>query len=621
MTDRQQASARRHSGADYPAWVRELDYTLPVTPQYVVSGNIRDLHLLPESAPGFPDLASTLDVLTDLFRANGYSTVLTYDVIDGLSVLSEDVPGAAGRIVDGARPGAAIAMTLTRFGETVRRVVHSPVGPVAIIVDYGSRLQRSPSDVDQELHSQLAVAQKLANTASRPLPTPARPQGIYNVVVWMVDQEGDLPHWLTSDERVRTISIPSPTMTTRFEAAERIMPSVAAYPDDVHEGIAVVRRFAELTHGMSLLDIREIGRLAVANQTPVPRIDEAIRGYRIGITDNPWKQTRVLENIRRGAETLGVRVIGQDAAIRKSLDILMRSSIGLTGAHSGGHATRPQGVLFFAGPTGVGKTELAKSLAHLLFGTEDAYIRFDMSEFSSEQSEARLIGAPPGYVGHDAGGELTNAVRQRPFSIILFDEIEKAHPRILDKFLQILEDGRLTDGAGSTVYFSDAVIIFTSNLGVYRDEGGTRVPIVVPGMQDYETLTAKVREAIRDDFITRVGRPELLNRIGENIVVFDFITADMGRRILSKYLDNISIRLAQQRGISLTIPEHVKETVASATITPDALAFGGRGIGNSLELVFLNPLARALFEGSVAPGEVTVKSVQPTADGWEVLLG
>src|SRR5690606_1955709 len=115
--------------------------------------------------------------------------------------------------------------------------------------------------------------------------------------------------------------------------------------------------------------------------------------------------------------------------------------------------------------TGVGKTELAKALAEVLFGAEDAYIRFDMSEFSAEHSEARLIGAPPGYVGHSAGGELTNAVRERPFSVLLFDEIEKAHPRILDKFLQILDEGRLTDGSGSTVHFSESLIVFTSNLG------------------------------------------------------------------------------------------------------------------------------------------------------------
>jgi ATP-dependent Clp protease ATP-binding subunit ClpA len=150
------------------------------------------------------------------------------------------------------------------------------------------------------------------------------------------------------------------------------------------------------------------------------------------------------------------------------LDILKRTSIGLTGAQSRGLSARPRGVLFFAGPTGVGKTEMAKSIAEIVFGDESAYLRFDMSEFSAEHSGDRLIGAPPGYVGYDQGGELTNAMREQPFRVVLFDEIEKAHNRILDKFLQVLEDGRLTDGRGDTVYFSESLIIFTSNAGVSR---------------------------------------------------------------------------------------------------------------------------------------------------------
>ena len=188
-------------------------------------------------------------------------------------------------------------------------------------------------------------------------------------------------------------------------------------------------------------------------------------------------------------------------------------------------------------PTGVGKTELAKTITSLLFGDESAYIRFDMSEFSAEHADQRLIGAPPGYVGYDVGGELTNAIRERPFSVVLFDEIEKAHPRILDKFLQVLDDGVLTSGRGDRVYFSEAFIVFTSNLGIYADgPTGDRVPNVSPD-ETFEAVKAKVRAGIENHFKSVLNRPELLNRIGENIIVFDFIRDDVAQQIFDQMIE------------------------------------------------------------------------------------
>ncbi len=268
--------------------------------------------------------------------------------------------------------------------------------------------------------------------------------------------------------------------------------------------------------------------------------------------------------------------------------------MGLTGAQARAGGSRPRGVLFFAGPTGVGKTELAKTLTQLVFGDERAYLRFDMSEFAEEHTSARLLGAPPGYVGFDAGGELTNAVREKPFSVVLFDEIEKAHPRILDKFLQILEDGRLTDGRGDTAYFSETILVFTSNLGIYvEDAQGQRSQNVRPG-DDYEIVETKVREAINDYFKFRLSRPELLNRIGDNIVVFNFITPEVATRIFDGMLYNISRRLQEENKLRLTMPVTVRNLLLERC-TRD-LGNGGRGIGNQLESAFINPLARALFE-------------------------
>ena len=217
-----------------------------------------------------------------------------------------------------------------------------------------------------------------------------------------------------------------------------------------------------------------------------------------------------------------------------------------------------------------------------------------MSEYSQSHSDQKLLGAPPGYVGYEAGGQLTNAVRENPFSILLFDEIEKAHPSIFDKFLQILEDGRMTDGQGNTVYFSECIIIFTSNLGIYtRNEMGVREPNVTPDM-DYPEVQKKVRQAIEDYFKLELGRPEILNRIGENIVVFDFIRPEVAKQILDAQVTKIVKNLATEKGIELVITEKAKSVLVTKAL--GNLGNGGRGIGNIVESLLINPLARYMFD-------------------------
>ena len=249
--------------------------------------------------------------------------------------------------------------------------------------------------------------------------------------------------------------------------------------------------------------------------------------------------------------------------------------------------------MFLAGPTGVGKTELAKTITSLLFGDESAYVRFDMSEFGAEHSDQRLIGAPPGYVGYDVGGELTNAIREKPFSVVLFDEIEKAHPRILDKFLQILDDGVLTSGRGDRVYFSEALIVFTSNLGIYReDPSGERVLNVSPN-EPFEAVQANVRREIERHFKIVLNRPEILNRIGENIIVFDFIRPEVAIQIFHQMVDATLADLAHG-GTHVSICDGAREQLAILCL--EDLSNGGRGIRNQVERHLVNPLARALFD-------------------------
>jgi ATP-dependent Clp protease ATP-binding subunit ClpA len=239
-----------------------------------------------------------------------------------------------------------------------------------------------------------------------------------------------------------------------------------------------------------------------------------------------------------------------------------------------------------------------------------------MSEFAEEHTGARLLGAPPGYIGYDAGGELTNAVRDKPFSIVLFDEIEKAHPRILDKFLQILDDGRLTDGRGETAYFSEAILVFTSNLGIFvEDEHGQRVQSVQPG-DPHAVVEARVRTAIQDYFKFRLSRPEILNRIGDNIVVFGFITPDIAAQIFDGMLRNVVSRVRDEHKVDLALDEAVRDRLRELC-TRD-LSNGGRGIGNQLESLFVNPLARAMFRFPLA-GRTAMTVTDLTEDASRIM--
>jgi ATP-dependent Clp protease ATP-binding subunit ClpB len=275
------------------------------------------------------------------------------------------------------------------------------------------------------------------------------------------------------------------------------------------------------------------------------------------------------------------------------MDILHRALSGLAGSQASKSSSKPKGVLFFAGPTGTGKTELAKSLTEGLFGDERSYIRFDMSEFNHEHADQRLVGAPPGYLGFEAGGELTDAIREKPNAVVLFDEIEKAHKKILDKFLQILDDGQLTSGKGERVYFSEAIIIFTSNLGV----GGHKTS----PEDDYEALEKKVRTGVSAFFTTEINRPELLNRIGDNIVVFDYIRPEVAEQILRKMVSNIGDRIRDSLGIEVSFTDHAYAQLVDVC-TRD-LAHGGRGIGNKLESNFINPLAREIYRKELHSGD------------------
>jgi ATP-dependent Clp protease ATP-binding subunit ClpA len=401
---------------------------------------------------------------------------------------------------------------------------------------------------------------------------------------------------LLGNPKVRHIPVAKPDNLARRAVVPNLIRAIpgAAAASEADRSRAE-SSFVDETEGLLLTDLQAITQLARGEKLGLGHISDAVRRYKVGVTDDPWLKIDRAK-IRGAHDILTSRVKGQDHAVTHMLDIVKRAMTGIGASKRGG---RPRGVAFLSGPTGVGKTELAKSITSLLFGDESAYIRFDMSEFSAEHADQRLIGAPPGYVGYDVGGELTNAVREKPFSVILFDEIEKAHPRILDKFLQILDDGVLTSGRGDRVYFSEAFIIFTSNLGIYRlDASGDRVPNVSPDEASTE-VARKVRTEIDRYFKAVLNRPEILNRIGENIIVFDFIRPEIARAILAGMVGSV-LENAARSGIEVELAPHVQDQLASLCLSD--VSNGGRGIRNQVETHLVNPLSRALFDSDAQPG-------------------
>ncbi len=287
------------------------------------------------------------------------------------------------------------------------------------------------------------------------------------------------------------------------------------------------------------------------------------------------------EKLLHMEEVIAKRVVGQDQAVRAVSDAIRRSRAGLADPN------RPNGSFLFLGPTGVGKTELTKALAEFLFDTEEAMVRIDMSEFMEKHSVARLIGAPPGYVGYEEGGYLTEAVRRKPYSVILLDEVEKAHPDVFNVLLQVLDDGRLTDGQGRTVDFRNTVIVMTSNLGSQDIQE-------LAGEENYERMKAAVMEVVGSHF-----RPEFINRIDE-AVVFHPLGREQIRAIALIQIEYLRKRL-RERDMGLEVSTAALDKLGEAGFDP---VYGARPLKRAIQQQLENPLAQAILAGRYAPGDV-----------------
>lgn len=574
---------------EYDVWLDKFNREIGFKSSVILFGNTTDI-IFNKYRNGV--YTSFLECVIDSVRAKGYKRVIHWDRVSGIdksydSVALMETDNNDGHVYDLDNNSEMDDVSgsykdLKEFLPYMMNVIKQERGETAFILDYSDSIFGNANSLSEQEREYLTTIGKSVQS-SQTYDMGSDFFGLGSLVIFITKDNATIPPaFYIGNPMVTSLNAPLPGRNER----NRFVEANISCLNVTHSLVSDTARrddFIDAMEGLSLKEIAQIMKMSRQITDEQLTYDKLINLFKYGEKISPWEELSKdkLEHIE---ERLSIRVKGQDEAIAKVKDVIIRAYTGFAGLQHSAKQKKPKGTLFFVGPTGVGKTELAKSLAEFVFGDENACIRFDMSEFNHEHSDQRLVGAPPGYVGYEAGGQLTNAVKERPFCVLLFDEIEKAHAKILDKFLQILEDGRLTDGKGETVYFSESIIIFTSNIGAAE----------VSSELSKEESKKNFLEAVRSHFIEELKRPEILNRIGDNIVAFNFISAPaVFTKIASVKFKAVSDFVKERYKARLVFEneEQAFRYMAQSTRKSD----GGRGLLNIMETKIINPLSEFIF--------------------------